>query len=109
VNLSVNQMDQVTQQNAAMVEEATAASHALSHEADELTSLVGKFNLGEVKAAPGRQRASAPLRSSATTTRSTSSRSSAPARASAPMTSGANALAVSAPASAPSEDDWTEF
>ena len=33
VNAAVNQMDQVTQQNAAMVEQATAASHGLSGEA----------------------------------------------------------------------------
>ncbi|RYC28729.1 methyl-accepting chemotaxis protein, partial [Lichenibacterium minor] len=36
VNTAVNQMDQVTQQNAAMVEESTAASHALSRETAEL-------------------------------------------------------------------------
>ncbi|EKN00101.1 methyl-accepting chemotaxis protein, partial [Acidocella sp. MX-AZ02] len=36
VNSAVNQMDQVTQQNAAMVEESTAASHSLAAEADEL-------------------------------------------------------------------------
>ena len=36
VNAAVNQMDQVTQQNAAMVEQATAASHGLSGEAQEL-------------------------------------------------------------------------
>ena len=30
VNAAINQMDQVTQQNAAMVEEQTAASHALA-------------------------------------------------------------------------------
>jgi methyl-accepting chemotaxis protein len=43
VNTAVNQMDQVTQQNAAMVEESTAASHALAHEADALSKLVGRF------------------------------------------------------------------
>jgi methyl-accepting chemotaxis protein len=46
VNNAVNQMDQVTQQNAAMVEETTAASHSLAHEADALSRLVGQFNLG---------------------------------------------------------------
>jgi methyl-accepting chemotaxis protein len=46
VNAAVNQMDQVTQQNAAMVEEATAASHALSKEATELETLVGRFRVG---------------------------------------------------------------
>ena len=53
VNIAINQMDQVTQQNAAMVEQSTAASHALAGDADELARLVGQFNLeGETAAAP---------------------------------------------------------
>jgi len=47
VNTAVNQMDQATQQNAAMVEESTAASHALSNEARELGRLVQRFRLAE--------------------------------------------------------------
>ena len=43
VNTAVNQMDQVTQQNAAMVEQATAAAAGLKSEAAELASLVGHF------------------------------------------------------------------
>jgi methyl-accepting chemotaxis protein len=43
VNSAVNQMDQVTQQNAAMVEEATAASANLKSDAGELGRLVGGF------------------------------------------------------------------
>ncbi len=46
VNGAINQMDQVTQQNAAMVEESTAASHGLAREADELMRLIGGFRLG---------------------------------------------------------------
>ena len=49
VNIAVNQMDQVTQQNAAMVEESTAASHSLSREADNLTELMAQFRVGGVK------------------------------------------------------------
>ncbi len=47
VNAAVNQMDQVTQQNAAMVEQATAASHGLESEAAELARLVGQFRIGQ--------------------------------------------------------------
>ncbi|HTJ88613.1 MAG TPA: methyl-accepting chemotaxis protein [Acidocella sp.] len=47
VNTAVNQMDQVTQQNAAMVEESTAASHGLAGEAQELARLVGQFRIGQ--------------------------------------------------------------
>lgn len=46
VNTAVNQMDQVTQQNAAMVEQSTAASHSLAREADELARLIARFKLG---------------------------------------------------------------
>jgi methyl-accepting chemotaxis protein len=47
VNAAVDQMDQVTQQNAAMVEEATAAAAGMSSEAAQLTQLVGQFQLGD--------------------------------------------------------------
>jgi methyl-accepting chemotaxis protein len=46
VNSAVNQMDQVTQQNAAMVEESTAATHSLRGEAAELRRLIGEFKTG---------------------------------------------------------------
>ena len=46
VNTAVNQMDQVTQQNAAMVEQSTAASHSLAGETEELVRLTGQFQLG---------------------------------------------------------------
>ena len=45
VNTAVNQMDQVTQQNAAMVEETSAATHRLSAEADGLVRLVARFKV----------------------------------------------------------------
>jgi methyl-accepting chemotaxis protein len=45
VNVAINQMDQVTQQNAAMVEESTAASHALAREAQDLARLIGRFKV----------------------------------------------------------------
>lgn len=44
VNMSINDMDRVTQQNAAMVEESTAASHSLTNEAQALSQLVQQFN-----------------------------------------------------------------
>jgi methyl-accepting chemotaxis protein len=58
VNSAVNQMDQVTQQNAAMVEEATAAAAQLRQEAGNLGRLVGRFRVGETAAAaaPARTR-----------------------------------------------------
>jgi methyl-accepting chemotaxis protein len=46
INTAVNTMDQGTQQNAAMVEETTAAAHSLAREAEQLFQLLGQFNIG---------------------------------------------------------------
>jgi len=48
VNTAINQMDQVTQQNAAMVEESTAASHSLLHEANDLARLLARFKVSDM-------------------------------------------------------------
>lgn len=47
INAAVNQLDQVTQQNAAMFEQTTAASHALNREAEALTGSMGRFRIAE--------------------------------------------------------------
>ncbi|NWE53484.1 PAS domain-containing methyl-accepting chemotaxis protein [Brevundimonas sp. P7753] len=52
VNMAVNQMDQVTQQNAAMVEQTTAAAAILKREAEALARLVGRFRTGAPGAPP---------------------------------------------------------
>ncbi|MEW2914323.1 methyl-accepting chemotaxis protein [Leisingera sp. JC11] len=44
INQGVSQLDQVTQQNAAMVEEASAASRRLSSDSGQLTREVSKFS-----------------------------------------------------------------
>ncbi|MDR5170450.1 HAMP domain-containing protein [Methylobacillus flagellatus] len=46
VNIAISQMDQVTQQNAALVEQAAAAAASLQKQADELALAVGRFKLG---------------------------------------------------------------
>lgn len=45
INTAVNQMDQMTQQNAAMVEETTAASQVLAQEAQHLQVQLDQFRL----------------------------------------------------------------
>ena len=45
VNVAIGQMDQMTQQNAAMAEQLTAATRSLSLEANQLTAVVGQFTL----------------------------------------------------------------
>ncbi len=52
VNTAVNHMDQSTQQNAAMVEQSTAASHSLADEARRLAGLVARFRIGETVGRP---------------------------------------------------------
>ena len=45
VNTAVSEMDNVTQRNAAMVEEATAAARALAQEAEVLSAEVARFRV----------------------------------------------------------------
>jgi hypothetical protein len=47
----VNQLDQVTQQNAALVEESAAAAESLQHQATALAQAVAVFRLPGDKAA----------------------------------------------------------
>lgn len=62
INAGVTQLDQVTQKNAAMVEEATAATHLLKTDAASLSDLVTHFKLNAHKKAaqPAARPASAP-------------------------------------------------
>ena len=53
VNSAVGEMDRVTQQNAAMVEQTTAATRALSQEAVSLSDLVRTFRTRDVEARAG--------------------------------------------------------
>ncbi len=58
VNIAVNHMDQVVQQNAAMVEQATAATHSLKGETAQLVSLVSQFRTSDSeRETPARRRA----------------------------------------------------
>ena len=46
INMAIAQMDEVTQQNAALVEEAAAASQSMQEQAGELAHVVGFFKTG---------------------------------------------------------------
>ncbi|MDR6537591.1 methyl-accepting chemotaxis protein [Variovorax soli] len=54
INQAITQMDQVTQQNAALVEEAAAAAQSMQEQAGKLSQVVGTFKLDddEAPAAP---------------------------------------------------------
>ena len=47
INKSIGEMDQMTQQNAALVEEAAAASESMSDQADNLDRLIAFFDTGK--------------------------------------------------------------
>lgn len=64
INTAVNLMDQGAQQNAAMVEQSSAASHSLASEAAALNELLAKFRFGEADK-PVREQPAAAARSPA--------------------------------------------
>jgi methyl-accepting chemotaxis protein len=88
-NGSVTQLDRMTQQNAALVQESAAAAESLKGQAVNLAQVIGTFRLGSTPAAPS---VAAPP---------------APARAATPTP----ATALTAPASAKTADDdeWESF
>ncbi|MEQ6291737.1 methyl-accepting chemotaxis protein [Vogesella sp. GCM10023246] len=66
VNLAVSQMDENTQKNAALVEEAAAAAESLEEQASVLLDAVSIFHLdGSVARAPAKLAAAAPVRQAA--------------------------------------------
>jgi methyl-accepting chemotaxis protein len=106
VNTAVNQMDQVTQQNAAMVEQSTAASHSLAQEAEALQTSVAQFKVGDAA------RASAPVaapRSTHKAAPSAPARSTHMAAALKTVGRGGAAPAPQADPQAVSADGWEEF
>ena len=62
VNQSVSNLDQMTQQNAALVEQSAAAAMSLREQADQLAQAVSVFNVGQMGsvAAPSRPRPAPP-------------------------------------------------
>ena len=61
VNIAVSQMDEMTQQNAALVEQATAASEAMAEQAQGMSTMVSFFALpGNATAAAAAGGVSAP-------------------------------------------------
>lgn len=92
INVAVTELDHVTQQNAAMFEETTAASHALTAEADALALAVARFGMDGIAPAP--RKAAIPQRPAPVSS------------AQAHQTSGNTALSLSGELD---EDGWDEF
>lgn len=64
ISTAVGQLDQMTQQNAAMVEQTNTSSHTLAQDAEKLSELVGQFRHGQVSEAAFRKAAPAPAQTS---------------------------------------------
>lgn len=96
VSQTVVQMDETTQQNAALVEEASAAARALEEQANQLVQTVAVFRLAaDARPAPQAARARGEDRA-------------APSR---PVPAGLRRITAPAPAAADVADgqDWQEF
>jgi methyl-accepting chemotaxis protein len=96
VNSAISQMDQVTQQNAALVEESAAAAASLKDQAAQLARAVAAFRLGAVEAAAAIAHADASARSVGAT-----------AQVRRPSPPAAKPAAVREPVAA--AGDWREF
>ncbi|MEW5893215.1 MAG: methyl-accepting chemotaxis protein [Pseudomonadota bacterium] len=94
VNVAVAQMDEMTQQNAALVEQAAAAAESLQDQADGLAKAVAVFKLGT---AAGQLAAPRP------------SAGRTPAAPAAPAHRPAPRPAPRPPVSTTDEDEWQEF
>jgi len=115
VNVNVSQLDQVTQQNAALVEQSTAAAGSLKDQAARLAGLVSTFQLSAQAAAA---RATAPAASTSSTPQRPApqaarliAKASAASRRPPPSAAQGKAPAAaptSAPATAPGAD-WETF
>ena len=99
VNGALGSVDKMTQQNAALVEETTAAAHSLAGESERLAQVVGKFDIDGSGAGAGRYGATSSTISSATSRTSTPA-GLTPPRTVAPVFHGNAALAM-----VPSVDD----
>ncbi|MBB6562754.1 methyl-accepting chemotaxis protein [Acidovorax soli] len=124
VNQAVTHLDQMTQQNAALVEESTAAAASMRDQAQKLAEVVSMFNVGAVAArapvAPPPRPAAAAARPVAAPARAAvAGKPPAPAAArltaSKPVVAHKPAAAGPAPAPAPratakgGDDDWESF
>jgi methyl-accepting chemotaxis protein len=106
---AVTQLDQVTQQNAALVEESAAAAESLKQQAATLAEVVSVFKLGIVP--------DAELRASSTAEYPSAPSRRRPAHASNAMSHALQAKSTTAPAprrlasaTAPAgNDDWSSF
>ena len=104
INQAIAQMDEMTQQNAALVEETSAASRAMSEEATNMNNLIAFFRLGgNAMMSAGPAAFSAPPSEPIKTYSPSSSPAPAAAPAPGPQTGSDSAASFS------EDDDWEDF
>ncbi|ELX10263.1 methyl-accepting chemotaxis protein I [Janthinobacterium sp. HH01] len=115
INIAIGQMDEVTQQNAALVEQSAAAAASMQEQAARLADVASSFRLGDegrqpALAAPARS-APAPARAAALPSARPARPAPAPAlRNAAPATAApAASRSASKPATVGGDKDWEEF
>jgi methyl-accepting chemotaxis protein len=105
VNKAITMMDDVTQQNAALVEEASAAAQALTEQASNLSQLIARYRVGEGAGADAPLSMARPAKAAA----APAVERRAPNR---PLTGKkpiARALAAAQPRAAAGADEWKDF
>jgi len=114
VGRAVLQMDELTQQNAALVEQATAASQSLAGQSRDLNQLMERFNIGTAQASRDARRAVQPESAAQARTPSAPSKTQPTgrrrirARPAPPEISDVAAPAVARKASG-DDSEWQEF
>ena len=108
VNQAVANLDQMTQQNAALVEESSAAAAAMHEQAQRLAQVVAVFNVGSgaaVAARPAARAAAPQVKSAAPSARVQVAKPTPKPVAAAP----ARIASAKAPVAAGGDDDWESF
>ncbi len=111
VNRAVMQMDELTQQNAALVEQATAASQAMAEQAGELNEMMARYHVADSFMIAAGMHAAAHSRAGRASAfeRRSPSRPWAAHRPASRRRPRADSPTVRKAAAASSDSDWQEF
>ncbi len=101
VNLAITQMDEVTQQNAALVEEAAAAAESLEEQAQNLAASVATFKVDDNISTAVVRRAAAPAQAAR--------QPATPARKGIASAGSSKSASVAKPKAKSDDGEWNEF
>ncbi|MQA18928.1 methyl-accepting chemotaxis protein [Rugamonas rivuli] len=119
INIAIGQMDEVTQQNAALVEQSAAAAASMQEQAARLADVASSFKLGDevrqtalaapARSAPAPARTQAAVQATALPAARPARPASAPAARPAAPATAASRLSAGKPAAVGGDQDWEEF